>query len=121
MFQCKRVYQIVEKSDGYRVLIDRLWPRGIKKVDLVLDGWLKNLAPSADLRLALHRQLIDFSSFSVAYRQELYALDRSCWLPLVATAEKGTVTLLYASSDTQHNHALVLKKFLETQPLWPLS
>lgn len=113
MFQCKRVYQDVEKSDGYRVLVDRLWPRGIKKADLKLDEWLKVLAPSADLRRQLHAEQIDFSGFRQAYLQQLERLDPAIWQRMVETAARGRVTLLYASRDQQHNHARVLQQFLE--------
>lgn len=61
--QCKRVYDPAEKSDGYRVLVDRLWPRGVKKSDLIFNEWNKALTPSSDLRKAFHAELIDFSHF----------------------------------------------------------
>ena len=69
--QCKRVYDPAEKSDGYRVLVDRLWPRGVKKSDLIFNEWNKALTPSSDLRKAFHAELIDFSHFSEQYRAEL--------------------------------------------------
>lgn len=69
--QCKRVYDPAEKSDGYRVLVDRLWPRGIKKTDLAFNEWNKTLTPSSELRKAFHAELIDFSHFSEQYRAEL--------------------------------------------------
>lgn len=73
MIQCKRVYDPQESSDGYRVLVDRLWPRGIKKEALACDEWCKELTPSAELRKAFHGEAIDFAHFSQRYRQELDA------------------------------------------------
>ena len=66
--QCKRVYDPAEQSDGYRVLVDRLWPRGIKKTDLALDEWDKEITPSTELRKAFHGEAIDFAHFSQRYR-----------------------------------------------------
>ena len=71
MIQCKRVYEDAAPDDGYRVLVDRLWPRGIKKEDLVYDEWCKNLTPSAELRKAYHGEVIDFPTFCQHYREEL--------------------------------------------------
>ena len=73
MIQCKRVYDPQESSDGYRVLVDRLWPRGIKKEALACDEWCKELTPSAELRKDFHGEAIDFAHFSQRYRQELDA------------------------------------------------
>ena len=73
MIQCKRVYDPQEASDGYRILVDRLWPRGIKKEALNYDEWCKILAPSTDLRKAFHGETLDFAHFSQRYRQELEA------------------------------------------------
>ena len=96
--QCKRVYDPAEKNDGYRVLVDRLWPRGVKKTDLIFNEWNKALTPSSDLRKAFHAELIDFTHFSEQYRAEL--------------ALQQTLTLLYAAKNTQQNHALVLAEWI---------
>ncbi|WP_432612845.1 DUF488 domain-containing protein, partial [Klebsiella pneumoniae] len=85
MIQCKRVYDPQESSDGYRVLVDRLWPRGIKKEALACDEWCKELTPSAELRKAFHGEAIDFAHFSQRYRQELDA-HRETGLPGAAPA-----------------------------------
>ncbi|QTZ85644.1 hypothetical protein GQ627_001201 [Klebsiella pneumoniae] len=85
MIQCKRVYDPQESSDGYRVLVDRLWPRGIKKEALACDEWCKELTPSAELRKAFHGEAIDFAHFSQRYRQELDA-HRETGLRLAAGA-----------------------------------
>ncbi|WP_260864659.1 DUF488 domain-containing protein [Citrobacter sp. Marseille-Q6884] len=109
--QCKRVYDPVEKSDGYRVLVDRLWPRGIKKTDLVYDEWVKALTPSSDLRKAFHAELIDFAHFSEQYRAEL-AQQQQEGKRLADIARQQTLTLLYAAKNTQQNHAQVLAQWL---------
>ena len=69
MIQCKRVYEQASPDDGYRVLVDRLWPRGVKKMDLAYDEWCKTLTPSNELRKAFHGETIDFDAFSQAYRK----------------------------------------------------
>lgn len=111
--QCKRVYDIAASDDGYRVLVDRLWPRGVKKADLQYDEWCKTLAPSTELRKAFHGEAIDFAAFSDSYRKEL-AAQKAQGEKLAARAKKGTVTLLYAAKDTEHNHAEVLAKWLRS-------
>ena len=107
MIQCKRVYDPQESSDGYRVLVDRLWPRGIKKEALACDEWCKELTPSAELRKDFHGEAIDFAHFSQRYRQELDA-HRETGLPL---------TLLYAAKNTEQNHARVLAAWLAALPV----
>ena len=89
MIQCKRVYDPQESSDGYRVLVDRLWPRGIKKEALACDEWCKALTPSAELRKAFHGEAIDFAHFSQRYRQELDA-HRETGLRLAALAQPAS-------------------------------
>ena len=113
MIQCKRVYDPVSDDDGYRVLVDRLWPRGIKKTDLHYDEWSKNLAPSTELRKAFHAETLDFPSFSASYRHELAAHQEE-GRQLAERGNNGTVTLLYAAKDTQHNHAEVLAQWLRS-------
>lgn len=109
--QCKRVYDPAEKSDGYRVLVDRLWPRGVKKTDLVFNEWDKALTPSSDLRKAFHADIIDFAHFSEQYRAEL-AQQQQEGKRLADIARQQPLTLLYAAKDTQQNHALVLAEWL---------
>ncbi|WP_416414795.1 DUF488 domain-containing protein [Pantoea sp. App145] len=113
MIQCKRLYDPVSADDGYRVLVDRLWPRGIKKTDLHYDEWCKNLAPSTELRKAFHAETMDFTSFSASYRHELAAHQEE-GRQLADRGSNGTVTLLYAAKDTQHNHAEVLAQWLRS-------
>ncbi|HHG8772499.1 TPA: DUF488 domain-containing protein [Raoultella planticola] len=112
MIQCKRVYDPPETSDGYRVLVDRLWPRGIKKEALRYDEWCKSLTPSSALRKALHGEAIDFSHFTQQYREELDA-HRDEGMRLAALARQQPLTLLYAAKDTRQNHARVLADWLE--------
>ena len=111
MIQCKRVYEQASPDDGYRVLVDRLWPRGLKKTDLAYDEWCKALTPSNELRKAFHSDTIDFAAFTKAYKEEL-AQHKDEGERLAALAKKQTVTLLYGAKDTKQNHALVLADWL---------
>ena len=111
MIQCKRVYEQAGPDDGYRVLVDKLWPRGVKKTDLAYDEWCKVLTPSNELRKAFHSETIDFAAFSKAYREEL-AQHADEGMRLATLANWQTVTLLYAAKDTKQNHALVLADWL---------
>ena len=104
--QCKRVYDPADQSDGYRVLVDRLWPRGIKKTDLACDEWDKALTPSTELRKAFHSEAIDFTHFSEQYRAEL-AHHTQEGKRLADIARQQTLTLLYSAKNTGQNHALV--------------
>lgn len=108
----KRVYDTPSKSDGYRVLIVRIWPRGVSKEDAKLDAWNKELAPSTQLRKWFDHDPNKFDAFIVKYKTELE--DRTDALKqLRQTLKKQTVTLLYGTKDNEHNQALVLKKVLE--------
>ena len=111
MIQCKRVYEQASPDDGYRVLVDRLWPRGLKKTDLAYDEWCKALTPSNELRKAFHSDTIDFAAFSQAYREEL-AQQAGEGVRLATLARRQTVTLLFAAKNTEQNHALVLADWL---------
>ncbi|EML5377251.1 DUF488 domain-containing protein [Enterobacter bugandensis] len=111
MIQCKRVYEQTSPGDGYRVLVDRLWPRGVKKTDLAYDEWCKTLTPSSALRKDFHSETIDFAAFTKAYKEEL-AQHKDEGERLAALAKKQTVTLLYGAKDTKQNHALVLADWL---------
>ena len=111
MIQCKRVYEQASPDDGYRILVDRLWPRGLKKTDLAYDEWCKALAPSTELRKAFHSDTIDFAAFSQAYREELAQQDDE-GVRLATLARRQTVTLLFAAKNTEQNHALVLADWL---------
>ncbi|WP_168799868.1 DUF488 domain-containing protein [Klebsiella pneumoniae] len=96
------MYDPQESSDGYRVLVDRLWPRGIKKEALACDEWCKELTPSAELRKAFHGEAIDFAHFSQRYRQELDA-HRETGLRLAARGQPHPRTLGLAAKKNQQN------------------
>ena len=111
MIQLKRVYEAADETDGYRILVDRLWPRGIKKAALKMDEWCKILAPSGNLRKALHSEVIDFSRFRLRYIEELDQRGEE-GLRIAGLAQRGTVTLLYAAKESSQNHAQVLAEWL---------
>ncbi|WP_243312936.1 DUF488 domain-containing protein [Fundidesulfovibrio agrisoli] len=114
MLFIKRVYDEPSPEDGKRYLVDRLWPRGIAKEALRLDGWLKDLAPSNALRTWLHQDPARWGEFAPRYERELAAPDAAALAARIAAeAREGAVTLLYAARDRERNHALVLKEYLE--------
>jgi uncharacterized protein YeaO (DUF488 family) len=112
MLRIKRVYESQEADDGERYLVERLWPRGVKKENLVMDAWLKEVAPSPELRRWFGHDPAKWDEFQRRYRAELDTHPEA-WEPLVEAARKGNVTLLYAARDTEHNSARLLKSFLE--------
>lgn len=114
MIQCKRVYEPAEPADGYRVLVDRLWPRGRRKADLALDAWLREVAPSTALRKTFGHHSEGFETFSERYRAELAAHPEH-WLGLLDKARQGRLTLLFAAKDERRNNARVLAEFLEEE------
>lgn len=107
----KRVYLPAEDSDGYRVLVDRLWPRGIKKENAKIDLWAKALAPSAELRKWFNHIPERFEEFSKKYVEELKANPEVAPI-LDAIRQHDKVTLLYGAKDEQHNNAVVLLHLL---------
>lgn len=114
MIQCKRVYAVPVAEDGLRVLVDRLWPRGCKKESLALDAWLRDVAPSTELRKSFCHEAERFEEFRLLYRAELAAHPQHWW-GLLEKAEQGTLTLLFAARDEQQNNARVLAEFLEQE------
>ncbi|HET7625748.1 MAG TPA: DUF488 domain-containing protein [Verrucomicrobiae bacterium] len=112
MIQIKRVYEPAERKDGRRILVERLWPRGINKENLKMDAWAKEAAPSADLRRWFNHDPEKWKEFEKRYRAEL-TKNPEAWKPLVEAAQSGDVTLLFSAHDTEHNNALVLKNYLE--------
>ncbi len=112
MLKTKRVYENKKVSDGTRFLVERLWPRGIKKDELKMKAWLKDVSPSPALRKWFAHDPAKWQEFQKRYRAELKA-NRDVWKPIVEAAKRGDVTLLYSARDTEHNSALVLKSFLE--------
>jgi uncharacterized protein YeaO (DUF488 family) len=110
-FTTKRVYDAAEATDGYRVLVDRLWPRGISKERAELDLWAKDAAPSPELRTEWHHHRERFDEFAARYRDELDAGEAAQAL-LTVGAEHERVTLLFGARDEQVNHATVLLEWL---------
>jgi uncharacterized protein YeaO (DUF488 family) len=110
MIRIKRVHDPVEPTDGTRVLVDRLWPRGLKKTALRLDRWQKEVAPSDGLRRWFHHDPGKWEEFRRRYLAELEA-HPAAWEPLVQAA-RGPLTLLYGAHDTPRNNAAVLREFL---------
>jgi len=113
IIRLKRIYEEPDPADGYRVLVDRLWPRGIAKEKARLDEWAKEIAPSNDLRKWFHADRTKWAEFQRKYRAELDNHHEQL-RELAARAHRGQLTLLYASTDTQRNHAIVLAEYLET-------
>ena len=111
MIRIKRSYDPPKRDDGQRFLVERLWPRGMKKESLQMDAWLKDVAPSTQLRQWFGHVPERWEEFRRRYRQELTANDEA-WKPLLAASKKGNVTLLYSAHDTEHNGAIVLQDFL---------
>jgi uncharacterized protein YeaO (DUF488 family) len=112
-FRIKRVYESASPSDGKRVLVDRLWPRGLKKTDAALDEWMKDVAPSVPLRLWFGHDPDRFAEFGRKYKAEL---ARNPALPELRALGNGKlVTLLYAAHDPEINHAVVLQSVLQAK------
>jgi uncharacterized protein YeaO (DUF488 family) len=114
MIKVKRVYEPFNVLDGARFLVERLWPRGIKKDRLHMDGWLKDLAPSAALRRWFGHDPAKWDEFRRRYVAELDH-QPAVWQPILEATHRGDVTLLYSARDTQHNNAVALKAYLESQ------
>lgn len=110
----KRVYEDFEESDGYRILVDRLWPRGMKKENLHYDIWAKDITPSTALRKWYHQDLDkNWDTFVSAYQRELSNMpNMDTYVDEIK--KHPVVTLLYASKDPTHNHAMVLRNYMET-------
>ena len=112
MIRVKRVYEKPSRDDGFRVLVDRLWPRGLTKERAALSLWLKDVAPSAELRKWFGHEPARWKGFQARYRKEL-ARRKDALKLLRQKARERTVTLLYGARDEEHNEARVLKKVLE--------
>jgi len=110
--QIKRAYMDASDKDGTRVLVDRLWPRGISKDRARLDLWLKEIAPSTELREWFGHDPAKWEEFQQRYTQELEGNPEAV-KRLLALAHKGRLTLVYGARDEQHNEAVVLKQYLE--------
>jgi uncharacterized protein YeaO (DUF488 family) len=107
----KRAYEEPEKEDGTRILVDRLWPRGLTKVKAKIDLWLKDIAPSTELRKWFAHDPARWTEFQARYKEELKQRSEQLAL-LKQQAAKGPVTLIYAAKDEEHNEAVILQKLL---------
>lgn len=112
MIKLKRAYEKHVKDDGERILVERLWPRGLTKLEAKIDLWLKDVAPSTELRRWFGHDPEKWDEFRQRYQEELKQKDELIKL-LKRKAKAGTITLIYAARDEQHNGALVLQLFLQ--------
>ena len=111
MFRIKRTYDPPARRDGRRILVERLWPRGMKREALAADAWLKDVAPSTELRRWFDHRVDRWEEFRRRYRKEL-AANPSAWTPILDAGRRRNVTLLYSAHDVQHNGAVVLRDYL---------
>jgi uncharacterized protein YeaO (DUF488 family) len=114
MIKLKRAYEPVSRADGTRFLVERLWPRGISKDKLHLDGWLKEVGPSTELRKWFGHDPEKWAQFRRRYFRELDSHEES-WRPILSAARAGTVTLVYSSHDEEHNNAVALREYLQAK------
>jgi uncharacterized protein YeaO (DUF488 family) len=114
VIRIKRTYDTPARTDGRRILVERLWPRGMKKEALHADAWLKEVAPSTKLRQWFGHQVERWEEFRRRYQRELNAKPE-VWAPILEAGKRGTVTLLYSAHDVVHNGAVVLREFLTEQ------
>ena len=112
MIKLKRAYEKPARDDGERILVERLWPRGMTKLEAKIDLWLKDIAPSTELRRWFGHDPEKWQEFRRLYQKELEGKDDLIKL-LKRKAKTGTITLIYAARDEEHNGALVLKAFLQ--------
>jgi uncharacterized protein YeaO (DUF488 family) len=112
MVKLKRAREPASRSDGYRVLVERLWPRGVRKSELPLDAWAKEVAPSTELRKWFHHDSARWSEFQRRYKRELrQKTDRV--RELAQRSSQGTVTLIFSTHDAEHSNAAVLRDLLD--------
>jgi len=111
MLRIKRTYDPPARGDGRRILVERLWPRGMKKEAVAADAWMKDVAPSTELRQWFGHQVDRWNEFRRRYRKEL-AAHPDAWEPILDAENRGTVTLLYSAHDVLHNGAVVLRDYL---------
>ena len=112
--QVKRIYDPATRSDGYRILVERLWPRGVRKINLKLDAWMREVAPSTALRKWFAHDPNKWSEFRRRYFAEL---DKSpeAWKAILVLARKSAVTLLFSSKDAEHNNVVALRDYLRAR------
>ena len=115
MVRIKRVYEQSKKEDGYRVLVDRLWPRGMKKEEAKVDLWMKDIAPSDALRKSFHHDVMKWPAFLKKYQAELKKKKQGLAELKRLEKEHGTLTLLFGARDPDHNQARVIAEALEKE------
>jgi uncharacterized protein YeaO (DUF488 family) len=115
VIRIKRIYESAAEEDGFRILIDRLWPRGIEKEKAKIGMWLKEVAPSNELRKWFSHDPEKWEEFKMKYSKEIVAKQALLKEIMRIEEEKGTVTLLYSAKDKDHNNAVALKTILEKQ------
>jgi uncharacterized protein YeaO (DUF488 family) len=120
MIKTKRVYEPVSRADGTRLLVERLWPRGLSKLELRADAWIKEVGPSTELRKWFSHDPAKWRQFRTRYFRELDRRPES-WQPILSAARDGTVTLVYSSHDTQHNNAVALQEYLDAKIHHPVA
>lgn len=108
----KRIYDTPEHGDGFRVLVDRVWPRGVKKSDADIDLWQKDLAPSTELRKWFNHDPEKWESFRKRYLSELKHKDQLVE-EMLTSAGNRPLTLLFSARDTEHNQAVIIKEYIE--------
>jgi uncharacterized protein YeaO (DUF488 family) len=111
MLRIKRTYDPPARGDGRRILVERLWPRGMKKDAVAADAWMKEVAPSTELRKWFDHRVERWDEFRRRYRKELRS-NPSAWAPILRASRRGAVTLLYSAHDVVHNGAVVLRDYL---------
>ncbi|HXX57361.1 MAG TPA: DUF488 domain-containing protein [Thermodesulfovibrionales bacterium] len=114
MVKIKRIYDPASPDDGKRILVDRLWPRGIKKEEAGIDEWMKEIAPSGELRKWFGHDPSKWEEFRKKYRGELKGKTEFVE-KLAAMAKKGKITLLFSAKDREHNNAVVIKEAIDHQ------
>ena len=111
VLKTKRIYDPVESDDGFRILVDRLWPRGVSVSNAKIDLWMKDIAPSTPLRVFFNHDVSKWDQFKEMYIKEL---DQNPEVAnLIRKLRDGNVTILYSAADTEHNNAVVIKKYVE--------
>jgi uncharacterized protein YeaO (DUF488 family) len=118
MLKLKRAYDPVAHTDGTRLLVERLWPRGVSKTRLRVDGWLKDVGPSTELRKWFRHDPEKWSRFRTRYFRELDSRPEA-WRQIVSAARRGTVTLVYSSHDEHHNNAVALQDYVRAKMRTP--
>ncbi len=114
MIRIKRIYDPIDGNDGYRILVDRLWPRGVSKESAKLDLWMRDIAPSDELRKWFHHDSLKWDEFQVEYKKELILNKELLFKLKSIEREYNCITLLYSAKDREHNQANVIAEILDS-------